>query len=180
VSAEEKPVETINVRLNRVGQLFNSLDPSPFHEKELDRDADEFIVGWLRDIGEKNFRIRVGLPGAEAQSQGVGDIPQAVRNHFEYRLKNEQRRLRLEFRRGRIALLIGVAFLAVCLALRATIVRLVSAPFDQFLGEGLLIVGWVAMWGPIDVFLYGWWPITERARVYRRLAHADVAVQKVD
>jgi hypothetical protein len=44
----------------------------------------------------------------------------------------------------------------------------------RILGEGLLILGWVAMWGPLDVFLYGWWPIVGRCRILERLAVVDV------
>jgi hypothetical protein len=167
------------VRLNRASQLFNSLDPSPFNEKDLDKDAEEFIVGWLRDIGDKDFRICVGLPANEPVVPEQ-DIAKAIHHHFDYLLKNEQRQLRLQFRRGRIALFIGLAFLALCLALRQVASQVLSEPFDQFVGEGFLIVGWVAMWGPIDVFLYGWWPISERSKLYRRLAQADVEVRKVD
>jgi hypothetical protein len=36
-------VETKN--LNRLKQLFNLLDPSPFHERDLDQAAEDYIVG---------------------------------------------------------------------------------------------------------------------------------------
>ena len=39
----ETKIEKIN--LNRLSQLFNSLDPSPFHERDLDQDAEDYIVG---------------------------------------------------------------------------------------------------------------------------------------
>jgi len=26
-------------------QLFSSLDPSPFHDRDLDRDAEDYIIG---------------------------------------------------------------------------------------------------------------------------------------
>jgi hypothetical protein len=180
VSAENEPAETIMVRLSRLTQLFNSLDPSPFHEKDLDQDAEDFVVGWLRDIGDKDFRICVGLPASEAAQVKADDIEKAIHHHFDYKLKNEQRHLRLEFQRGRIALLIGVTFLAGCLGLREVLPQLLAPPLEHFVGEGLLIVGWVAMWGPLDVFLYGWWPIRERIRLYRRLAKAEIEVRKVD
>ena len=35
--------------------------------------------------------------------------------------------------------------------------------------EGLLIGGWVAMWRPLEVFLYDWWPIRAEARLFDRL-----------
>jgi hypothetical protein len=177
VSEKSEAAQTIMVRLNRLDQLFNSLDPSPFHEKDLDRDAEDFIVGWLRDIGDKPFRICIGLPSGEAKVKG-SEIEQAIHHHFEYRVKDEQRNLRLQFRRGRIALLIGVVFLTACLLLRALLTGALSAPFDVLVGESLLIIGWVAMWGPLDVFLYGWWPIVERLRVFRRLAKVEIEVRK--
>jgi hypothetical protein len=38
-------VTKIEINLNRFSQLFNSLDPSPFHERDLDRDAEDYIIG---------------------------------------------------------------------------------------------------------------------------------------
>ena len=37
------PHHRIEISLREAGQLFNSMDPSPFHEKDLDHDAEEFI-----------------------------------------------------------------------------------------------------------------------------------------
>jgi len=42
--------------------------------------------------------------------------------------------------------------------------------------EGLTIIGWVAMWRPIEIFLYDWWPIDHRRRVYLSLGRAHIAV----
>ncbi len=40
----------IEISLNRLGQLFNSFDPSPFHELDLDQDAEEYIIGSAEDV----------------------------------------------------------------------------------------------------------------------------------
>ena len=37
--------DTIELELHDMMQLFDSMDPSPFREKDLDPDAEEFIVG---------------------------------------------------------------------------------------------------------------------------------------
>lgn len=42
--------------------------------------------------------------------------------------------------------------------------------------EGLYIVGWVAMWRPLEVFLYDWRPIRHRA-LYAKLARIPVIVR---
>ena len=42
--------------------------------------------------------------------------------------------------------------------------------------ESLLIGGWVAMWRPLEVFLYDWWPIRAEARLFDRLSAMIVRV----
>jgi hypothetical protein len=40
----------IEIRIEKVSQLFHSLDPFPFREKDLDKEAEEFIVSWAREL----------------------------------------------------------------------------------------------------------------------------------
>lgn len=40
----------IEVRLRDLGQLFNSLDPSPFLDRDLDAEAEKFIVSWAHEL----------------------------------------------------------------------------------------------------------------------------------
>lgn len=50
----------IELRLRHVNQLFNSLDPAPFYEQDLDTDAEEFIVGWARHVATaRDFPLRL-------------------------------------------------------------------------------------------------------------------------
>lgn len=51
--------------------------------------------------------------------------------------------------------------------------------FLRLLKESLLIGGWVAMWRPMQIFLYEWWPIVRRGRIYRNLGRAVVHVVPV-
>jgi hypothetical protein len=44
--------------------------------------------------------------------------------------------------------------------------------------EGLLIGGWVAMWRPIQIFLYDWWAVRGEQREYERLSRMQVRVSK--
>ena len=40
----------IEISLSRLSQLFNSFDPSPFHERDLDPDAKEYTVGSAEEV----------------------------------------------------------------------------------------------------------------------------------
>ena len=43
--------------------------------------------------------------------------------------------------------------------------------------EGMLIIGWVAMWRPLEIFLYEWVPIRRRCRILATLAKIPVVVE---
>jgi hypothetical protein len=49
MAAEQLLHETIEVHVTELQQLFNAIDPSPFRERDLDPNAEEFIVGWARE-----------------------------------------------------------------------------------------------------------------------------------
>jgi hypothetical protein len=166
----------VELRLDRISRLYNSLDPAPFNEKELEAAADDYIVGSAEDAGSRPICLVIMLPDAERARPEAEHLPASIRHHFELRRDSERRLLRGMWRRGRMALLIGVAFLAACLFGRNLLLASPST-VAHIVAEGLLIVGWVAMWGPLDIVLYGWWPILGRIRLFDRLAHLDVDVR---
>ncbi len=166
----------VELRLDRIPRLYNSLDPAPFHEKELEAAADDYIVGSAEDAGGHPIRLVVMLPAEELARPEARQVPASIRHHFELRRDSERRLLRGMWRRGRTALLIGVAFLAACLFARSLLLGSDSTT-AHIVAEGLLIVGWVAMWGPLDIVLYGWWPIQHRCRLFDRLARLEVEMR---
>ena len=154
---------SIEIRLGRPQQLFNSFDPSPFHERDLDQDAEAYIVDSVDEFPlQKRLRLIIHLPADQLPASNAPDLPQAIHNYFAYRLHESQRRLRLFFRDGRTALLIGLAFLFACIVLRELAFAFGRGAAAEIAGEGLLIVGWVAMWRPLEIFLYDWQPIRRR------------------
>ena len=42
--------EVIELRVDEIAQLFHTLDPFPFRERDLDHKAEEFIIGWAREL----------------------------------------------------------------------------------------------------------------------------------
>ena len=166
----------IELRLSSIHQLFNSIDPAPFHEKDLDPDAEDYIIGAVRELPPHTpVKIVLHLPAAELASEPAQGLEIAVRNYFSYRLSIAGRDLRLLLRQGRISLVIGLAFLAACMTARSMLQA--AGGWRALLAEGLLIMGWVAMWRPIQVFLYDWWPIWGTCRILRRLAAAKVDIR---
>ena len=117
-----QPEAKIEISLNRLSQLFNSLDPSPFHERDLDQDAEDYIIGSAEEVSQhRPLRLVIHLPADQVPEPGALSLADAVHNFFAYRQAHERRRLRLLFREGRIALAIGLTFLFCCVALREVI-----------------------------------------------------------
>lgn len=167
----------IEVRLRELAQLFNSLDPSPFIDRDLDADAEEFIVSWARELPHHGeLELVIHLAAAPEPSRAAG-AEEAVHHYFASRAEIKRRELRQLFRRGRASLLIGVAFLAACFGLGVLLRPMLPSGWNEFVELGLHIVGWVAMWRPLEIYLYDWWPVRNDLRLFERLARMPVRLQ---
>jgi hypothetical protein len=173
------PVHRIELRLREVSQLFNSMDPTPFHHKDLDPDAEEFIESWALEFPpDSRFQITVQLQQMPADGDPGALVTEAIHNFFDYKAQLARRELRHLLLQGRTSLVIGLAFLALCLLAANAIGQFTSGTVLTIGRESLTIGGWVAMWRPIQIFLYDWWPLTRRGRIYRNLGHAQVRVSQ--
>jgi hypothetical protein len=85
-------------------------------------------------------------------------------------------KVRQRLRIGRSSLLIGLVFLFVCNFIRLWLPTEDMAA--RTINEGLLIIGWVAMWKPLDILLYEWWPLMADSRLYGRLSEILVEVKE--
>lgn len=169
----------IQVRLRHLRQLFNEMDPSPFHERDLAPEAEEFIVEWVREIPRDTpiaLVVQVDEPTATANE--VDQLRAAVNRYFGRRALSTRRRLREMFSRGRTSLLIGLAMLSLATILANTLRGAVPGDAGLLLGESLIIGGWVAMWRPLELFLYDWWPVRAQARLFERLAAMPVRLER--
>jgi hypothetical protein len=168
----------IEIKLSSIMQLFNSFDPAPFHEKELDSAAEHYIVDTVKDFPVKTeFKIAIYLPADIADSERAKKIPHAIQNHFKYKMLVQDRKFRLRFRHGRSTLLIGLTFLTIALLARQLIsARLGTHFLGQLLADALLIIGWASMWEPITVLLYELWPIIQLKRIYERISRMEIDI----
>ena len=164
----------IELRLRELAQLFNSLDPSPFIERDLDADAEEFIVGWSREVHlgqELELVVHLATPPPPERAAAVES---AVRHYFAHRAEMKQREFRLLLRRGRVSLVVGLVFLALCFVLAEVALKFAGGTFGGLVSTSMTIVGWVAMWRPLEIYLYDWWPVREERRNLERLARMPV------
>ena len=179
--AEQWPpaADAIEIRIEDIAQLFESLDPFPFREKDLNKEAEEFIVSWAREFPlNQPLTIVVHIPKTQASSLEARELSAAVNRYFRYRAQVISLDLNELFRVGWRALAIDLTVLSICVVggqIAAT--HLSPLPVSRVVQESLTIFGWVANWKPIQIFLYDWWPIVRRRSLYERLSEAKVKVK---
>jgi hypothetical protein len=90
---------------------------------------------------------------------------------------SESRDLRALLRRGRTALIIGLVFLSSCVVLGDILTPLLHATrVKDVVIQGLTVAASVAMWRPMEVFLYAWWPIARDRRLHERLSAMPTSI----
>jgi hypothetical protein len=162
----------IEIRIRTLAQLFDSLDPSPFHERALDPKAEDYILASARERhGHERIELLIHAP--EALEGHVSNVAASVHAHFRLALETATRRFRQRMRIGRWTLAIGLAVLAICLALRAVVPA--EPAWLEAVREGLLILGWVSLWRPVEILLFERWESAQERALLARLAAVPVA-----
>ena len=168
----------IEIRIESIAQLFHTLDPSPFYEKDLDQDAEDFIVSWARELpSDQPLKIVVHLPEKQLARPEAKEIGPAIAQYFAYRAHVIGLELKELFRVGRRSLAIGLTILILAIVASQILAPRLEPPLGKVVEESLILFAWVANWRPIEIFLYEWWPIARRRRLYRQLASAKVELK---
>ena len=175
MNAAHQPAR-IDVKVRELAQLFNSLDPAPFLDRDLDQDAEEFIVSSARELpAAHGFELVIHVANAP-EAERAAEVQDAVRHYFASRIGMKRRELRLLLRQGHVSLAIGLVFLSVCLIAGGFAARLGPGSVASIVREGFVIAGWVAMWRPLQTYLYDWWPLRQEGRILQKLARVRVRI----
>ena len=179
-SSSGRPADdsVVKMHINELTQLFNSLDPSPFYEKEIDRNAEEYIVRSTQELpGKSPVALVVYLDTTTTAPDEARMLREAIHVHFARQLQRFRRELRQLINRGWISLGIGLAFLGTCLIGGEIVSQAIGrSHVTSVLQDSLVIGAWVAMWRPLEIFLYEWWPILGQCRIYDRLSRIPVRI----
>jgi len=165
----------IAIRLRKITQLFNSLDPSPFLEKDLDEDAFEYIYSSVAEHPiNSRLKLVIYIPVHQKKKILEDDVRIAIKNFFEYKALLTDRSISLELKEGQLSFIVGIIFLGLCLILANFISGLNQNLILKIIVEGLVIGGWVAMWKPISNILYDWWPLHKEKKIYHKISRMEV------
>lgn len=177
---DEIPLEShlIEIRIRKLDQMFDSRDPSPFLAQDLDDDAQQYVVASAQEFSRRlplALVIHVNEPVDSPEK--ARDAGEAIREHFKRQSGFTSVRLKELLHDGWISLAIGLAFLTAALTAAAALGKWADVwHWAAIFREGLVICGWVAMWRPLQLLLYDWWPILDDRRLFDRLSRMPVRI----
>ena len=169
----------IEIAVKNSRQLFNERDPSPFRERDLDENFVTYIVNAVQEFPlQTKMKIQiVSSDNTDTSTEKKFIISEAIQTYFQYESKLASAKLRKRLKMARLFSLIGVSVLIVSLSIAEAINSLKSnSAIANVASVGLVIIGWVAMWHPIEVLLYDWWPDREQRMYFDKIAKLNVDV----
>ena len=165
---------TVSIHVRHLAQMFNSLDPSPFWDRDLDHEAASFIE---EEFSEKRSARAWHLH--VYASEGVelaADLQAALEHYYERLAASARRRLREQLKLGQLALLGGVGIFLLSMTAQRFLARAFQGDTPRMLDEGLIILAWLALWRPAESLVYEWVPLYRHRRLYERLTAIRVSV----
>jgi hypothetical protein len=173
----------IDVSIRTVEDLYNNFDrTAPYMKKDLDQEFVDYIIDCVREIGGKDFVIRITLSKPQASgptSRGMPDelikerVRRSIDTFFHYLQEIERRELDVMFRRSFKLLGIGLALLALAIAAKRHFSSGEGVLAEVF-AQGLTIAAWISLWEAIANLFVEWHPHTKNIRLYERVTKAPV------
>jgi hypothetical protein len=178
--SERRPAggDVLDLHIVTSAQLFNSIDPAPFRERDLDPAVIAYMVEWVEEsAGDGPLAIAVTIDQPSPDCDDPALVKAAIAENFRHLAAAKRREVSRLFRDGRISLVIGLGFVALAIAIGESIAHVISDERRaQIVADSAVIGAWVALWHPINIFLFDWWPLRRKAKLYDRLRAAEVRV----
>ena len=170
--------QIIEVRIGTIGQFYQTLDPSPDLEKDLNPDTVEYLIDTTEEMKNQKEEVHIDLylenslfQNTELKSRMEKSIPA----YFSRRVDILEHKHRMSHKKARKNLLRALAFLIVCVALSVILTNFVDNALVYAFGQSLTVIGWVALWNPAEFYLYNHREEKDEINIMKRLAGASVS-----
>ena len=175
------------VRLDSIDYLFIAPEVAPFSEKETELLGESALMRVMKKMEPGFFRRRdkvhlnILLPPEKLTPSLPNQVDAALDRFCEARITDNKLRIRRTIWVGLRSLPFGLIFLGISMALSAMFdsqaLTFIPERLNRLLGEGFVVIGWIALWNPVGTFLYDWVPFWRENQVYRYMKTMDINLQ---
>ena len=170
----EDGVWEIKIILSSLSNAVETLVPVPLSNMQFDTDLVAYVEEQVESIPKKDsLRLLIYFPVQKTSPEDEAVLGTIMRVYLKERIRKRRAEERAALRS-----VLGSCFWGFIFMLGCQIVRWL-ANFPQYptisstLSEGLLVLGWVALWNPYDRLLFSWWPAVKQLRLVERIAQAS-------
>lgn len=173
-------IHTIHLKVNVLDKIFDSLDAEPIAFRSLNPEWIDYLIDEMNDrAGMHPVNISLEIPQGVLVGTSAVEVEESIRRELYEHVRLLNRKLKEVLRIGRVSLLFALCVLVVFTFLSIGSERFYLGIFQRFFSEGFVIIGWVALWRPVEALLYDWWPIIDERRKFNRLIAGKITVKSI-
>lgn len=178
---KENKYYVVEIKVEDLDQLFDKRDPKPYRIKDLDDDVIEYILSNSREIGLKKLgKIRIVVEN-DFDENFKSRALLGIQDYFTYRQYITGLNIKSILKTGIKSFIVGISFLATTVLIVSSFPKVTQNNFElSFLKEFMILIGWVSMWRPINIFLYEWWPLLELKNIFKKLSTIELEIISVN
>lgn len=162
------------IRLSSVDQLFWEFDARPVAERTLAADVRWSLLDeWERLRNAEPSQLTIYAPESDRASTDEDAVRNAIRTSLR-KASGPLRRIDPLSRQEKVAASIGIAVLLICVMASTAMSQASNNVVVEGLSQGILLVGWVALWQPAARFVVEVVPHVFNRRRFAEFADIDV------
>jgi hypothetical protein len=164
---------SIDVSVGRIEELFEDFDSAASYvKKDLDQDLVEYLIECVREIGNRDFVIRINLP-QHVQDRHCQRVRRSMKNYFRYLEQLERRKLNKMLWKSFLLFCFGMLLLAITKLLVGNLSH-ISDVMQELTSEGLTVAAWVSLWSAFANLIFMLPGILADIRTFRRIGSREV------
>lgn len=189
MSGESGPenVETFYVEIDDVRYMLID-PPRDIFSKRKYVYMGQSVVGRLlehlqkqKGLAKKKYKLVLLMPPDKITPNLSQELEAALDRFTATEIKDNKNEMAAIRRRGILQIPYALLFLGMsvgfALLMGSEAIANIPPLMAKVLSEGLFIVGWVAMWGPLDTLLFGRFPLMEENRALGALERMSIEIR---
>jgi hypothetical protein len=171
--ADRVPAE-FAIRVSSVDDLLDSYDARPVAERPLNYEVRTALLdSWERTRHSEPEHLIIEAPATEREITDEQQVRSAISAMLDA-ASGPLRHLDPLSRSDRVAAVIGLATFFLCIVVSTALDQLSDNPFLQGLSQGILLLGWVALWEPAARLVTEVMPHVFNRRRYAEFADIEI------
>jgi hypothetical protein len=153
MNSPESSARQFAIRLDSISDLFWPFDARPVADRTLSEDARWHLLDeWDRLRDAKPSSLTVYAPASERSETDENAVRTAIHRSLQ-KAAGPLRRVDPLSRQEMVGIRIGIIFLFLSIVVSTAIDRSTDDVVLAGISQGILVVGWVALWRPAERFI---------------------------